>query len=125
MLERTTLLAVACIVSLMPNIATAQGSCTLPIEPLAAKKSVALGIFNAITAGLESPAKRARYNITIHDGGVSWSIYESLKGGDSVRMFTDAHGVQMETVHDTLGGGGLEMSINKCTAAVSGVHYEK
>jgi hypothetical protein len=31
----------------------------------------------------------------------------------------------MESVHETLGGGGLEMSIDKRTAAISGVYFEK
>src|SRR5437588_10185088 len=118
---RKALIISACIASLAP----AQAACDLPLGPLAAKKSVALGVFGAIADGLERPAKRAKYDMETRDAGASWSIFESLKGGDSVRFFKNANGVQMESVHETLGGGGLEMSIDKCTAAVSGVHFER
>lgn len=119
------LLVAACFASLASNIVHAHDVCPLPLGPLAEKKPVALGIFNAIADGLELPAKRAKYDTEIRDTGASWSVFEALKGENSVRLFTDSHGVQMETVHITAGGGGLGMSINKCTAAVSDVYYQK
>jgi hypothetical protein len=124
MLQRKALLVVACFASLVSTV-RAQENCTLPVGPPAAKKSTALDIFNAIAGGLETQAKRAKYIIKTQDAGDSWTIYESLKGGDSYHQFTDKNGRQMETVRTTMGGGGLGMSINKCTAAVSDVFYQR
>ena len=124
--QPSALIIVGCLVSLASTIVGAQGStCALPLGPLAEKKSVALGIFSAIANGLESPSKRVKYDTEIQDAGASRSVFESLKGDESVRLFTDAKGVRMETVHETLGGGGLGMSVNKCTAVVSDVYYQK
>ena len=125
MLRRNALLVVICSASLLPAFAHAQKSCDLPLGPLAEKKSVALSIFNAIAKAKETPAKRAKYHIEMTDDGASWSIFESLKGGDSIHYFTNAHGVKMETVRQTFGGGGLGMSIDKCTAAISDVAYQR
>ncbi len=125
MRRHNRLLVAVCLASLTSTIVHARDACTLPLGPLAAKKSVALGIFNAIADGLETPAKRAKYDTKIRDAGGSWSVFEILKDGNSVSLFTSATGVGMETIHETLGGGGLEMSVNKCTAAASGVYFEK
>jgi hypothetical protein len=92
---------------------------------LAGKKSVALGIFNAIADGIESRNRRAKYDTQISDAGASWSVFESLKGGNSVGFYKNANGIQIESVHETMGGGGLEMSVDKCSAAVSDVYFEK
>lgn len=125
MLKRSVLIFIGCLAPLASTVAHAQSTCALPLGPLAGKKSVALGIFSAIADGLESRAKRAKYDTEIRDGGDSWSVFESLKGGDSVRLYKSANGVQMESVHETMGGGGVEMSVDKCTAVVSGVYFAK
>jgi hypothetical protein len=125
MQQRSALLIIASVLALASTAARAQGNCDYPLGPLAAKKSVALAIFNAIANGIESPAKRAKYDIEIRDERDSWSIFELLKGSYSVRFFAGANGVRMEEVHNTLGGGGLGMSINKCRATVSDVFYQR
>ena len=125
MQQRNALLIAASVVALVSTAVRAQGNCDYPLGPLAAKKSVALAIFNAIANGIESPDKRGKYDTKIRDAGDSWSIFESLKGGYSIHFFTGANGVRMESIHDTFGGGGLGMSVNKCRATVSDVAYQR
>jgi hypothetical protein len=100
----------------------AQPDCALP---LVAKKSVALGIFNSIAQGLETPAKRRRYVIRVSDEGGSWSIYEKLRSGDYYRTFRNAKGEEMESLQVTAGGGRLGMSIDKCSAAISDAAFQR
>src|SRR5580704_10349090 len=121
MQQRKALLTVVSVLTLASTAVQAQGNCDYPLGPLAAKKSVALAIFNAIANGIESPDKRAKYDIKVQDERDSWSVFESLKGGYSVHFFTGANGIRMESMHDTFGGGGLGMSVNKCRATVSEV----
>ncbi|MFL5240110.1 MAG: hypothetical protein ACJ8EL_21430 [Rhizomicrobium sp.] len=102
--------------------ADAESSCTLP---LAAKKEVALGIFSAIVSGTQTTKRRHSYETKIDDQGDRWSVYQVLKGGDSVKYSTAKNGQRMETVKVTAGGGGLEMTINKCTAVVSDAHLSR
>jgi hypothetical protein len=121
--QRKVLLIVTGIAVLASTAVHAQG-CLHPLGPLAAKKSVALAIFNAIADGLESSVKRAKYDTEIGDRGTSWSIFESVKGGSLVRTY-DAKGTPLETIHVTMGGGGLGMYVDKCTAAVSDVSFQR
>jgi hypothetical protein len=100
----------------------AEPDCPLP---LVAKKSVALGIFNSIAQGLETPAKRRKYTIRISDKGDSWSIYEELKNGDYFRTYKNAKGEEMESLQVTAGGGGLGMSIDKCSGAISEAAFQR
>jgi hypothetical protein len=94
------------------------------VFPLATQKQVALGIFNAIASGRQT-VRGDKYETKIDDQGDSWSIYQVLKGGDSVKEFTGKNGQRSESVNITAGGGGLEMIIDKCTAVVSDAHLSR
>jgi len=95
------------------------------VRPLAPTKAIALRIFEAVIAGQERPAIRRKYVADIQDDGNSWTAAQSLRGGDSYRQFKGPHGEAMEEVRMTEGGGGLEMRIDKCTAAISHVQFSR
>ena len=101
---------------------TTNSTCALP---LVAKKSVAIAMFNAIADGVESKDKRRKYTIEVADEGDKWTVFEALRNSYSIRDWFDQHGKPMETVSSTFGGGGLQMSIKKCTAAISNAAFEK
>jgi hypothetical protein len=93
--------------------------------PVVAKKSVALAVFNAIADGLETKSKRSKYIVELRDEGDRWTIFESLRGADSTTSWFDRNGKAMETVRVTMGGGGLQMTISKCTGTISDAAFAK
>jgi hypothetical protein len=102
--------------------AEAQPSC---VFPSATSKAVALGIFKAIAHGRQPPKRSGHFVINIEDAGENWLVYQTVKNGDSVKTFVGKDGRAWESVKVTTGGGGLEMTINKCTAVVSDVHLSR
>ena len=115
-------LAIALFVSATVARADAQSGCVLPLAPT---KHVALSIYKAILDGQETLKQRNSYEIKIDDEGNSWSVYQMPKIGNSMKYFTDKHGRKMETIQVMAGGGGLEMSIDKCTAVISSAHFSR
>ena len=73
-----------------------------PVVPTA---EVARGIFTAVAKQSEQVA--GRYVLTIVDAGAAWGAYQVLP--------TSNIGLR--------GGGGLTMRIDKCTGAISEMHY--
>ena len=122
MIRTSNLLLAVSLAVLLGGAAYAESPCE---RPLVSKKSVAIGIFNSIAGGLESPRTRRKYVIETHDDGTSWSVFQALRGGDSYREYTDSKGRRMEAIQMTTGGGGLGMSIDKCTGAISGVAWQR
>ena len=78
-----------------------------PVVPTA---EVARGIFSAVAKPLQSDKDASRYVLTIVDAGTAWGIYQVLP--------TPTDG----SIH---GGGGLQMRIDKCTGAISEMHYSR
>ena len=78
-----------------------------PVVPTA---EVARGIFAAVARPLQSEAAASGYVLTIADQGVAWVVYQALPNPPGVT---------------TMGGGGLEMRIDKCTGAISEMHYSR
>jgi hypothetical protein len=115
-------IALALVASATVAHVDAKPDCALP---LAMTKEVALGIYNAVVNGQESPRRRRNYEIKIDDEGDNWSVYQMPKGGNSTKYFTDKDGRKMEIVTVIAGGGGLEMIIDKCTAAISSAHFSR
>jgi hypothetical protein len=89
-------------------------TCTFP---LAAKKSVALALFNAVADGVETREKRAKYVIKIDDMGDKWEVFEELRD--------DSPSAGRNAVKVMFGGGGLEMDIDKCSAVISDAGFAK
>jgi hypothetical protein len=77
-----------------------------PVVPTA---EVAQGIFNAIAKPLQSEQVASRYVLTVFDDGAAWGINQVLPAP------TDGSVI--------FGGGGLTMRIDKCTGAISEMHY--
>ena len=75
-----------------------------PVVPTA---EVARGIFTAVAKQSEQVA--GRYVLTIVDAGAAWGAYQVLPAP------TDGSVI--------FGGGGLTMRIDKCTGAISEMHY--
>ena len=79
-----------------------------PVVPTA---EVAQGIFAAVAKPLQSEQAASKYVLTIADQGAAWVVYRAPPpppAGMSIR-----------------GGGGLEMRIDKCTGAISEMHYSR
>jgi hypothetical protein len=74
-----------------------------PVVPTA---EVARGIFTAVAKPLQSEQAASKYVLTVVDNGSAWGLHQALPT-------------------PTDGGGGLEMRIDKCTGAVSALHYSK
>jgi hypothetical protein len=111
-----------CIVVGFATAARAESTCSFP---LASKQSVALAIFNAVADGVETRERRSKYVVIVHDESTKWSVFETLRDGGSVSAFAGPTGHQMETVTSALGGGGLGMYIDKCTAVISDALFQK
>jgi len=78
-----------------------------PVVPTA---EVARGIFAAVAKPLQSEQAASEYVLTIADEGAAWAVYQALP---------DRPGMIIT------GGGGLEMRIDKCTGAISEMHYQR
>lgn len=78
-----------------------------PVVPTA---EVARGIFAAVAKPLQSEQAASKYVLTIADQGADWAVYQALPKPPG-------------TI--TVGGGGLEMRIDKCTGAISEMHYSR
>ena len=78
-----------------------------PVVPTA---EVARGIFNAVAKPLQGERVESRYVLTIADEGAVWVVYQALP---------DRPG----TIQ--VGGGGIEMHVDKCTGAISEMHYAR
>ena len=78
-----------------------------PVVPTA---EVARGIFVAVAKPLQSEQAASGYVLTIADEGAVWVVFQALP---------DRPGVIIT------GGGGLQMRIDKCTGAISRMHYER
>ncbi len=79
-----------------------------PVVPTA---EVARDIFAAVAKPLQSEQAASGYVLTIADQGAAWVVYRAPPpppAGMSIR-----------------GGGGLEMRIDKCTGAISEMHYSR
>ncbi|MEO8375756.1 MAG: hypothetical protein ABI471_11060 [Sphingomonas bacterium] len=77
-----------------------------PVVPTA---EVARGIFAAVAKPLQSEQAGSGYVLTIADQGAAWGISQALPAP------TDGSTIR--------GGGGLTMRIDKCTGAISEMHY--
>jgi len=72
-----------------------------PVVPTA---EVARDIFAAVAKPLQSEQAASGYVLTIADQGAAWAVYRALPNRR---------------------GGGLEMRIDKCTGAISEMHYTR
>ncbi len=77
-----------------------------PVVPTA---EVARGIFTAVARASQSEQAAGQYVLTIVDTGAAWGVYQALPT-DNI---------------NTRGGGGLTMRIDKCTGAISEMHYSR
>ena len=75
--------------------------------PVVPTSEVARGIFNAVAKPLQSERVASRYVLTIIDSGAAWVLYRALPN------------------INILCGGGLTMRIDKCTGAISEMHYSR
>jgi hypothetical protein len=78
-----------------------------PVVPTA---EVARGIFTAVAKPLQSEKVASQYILYISDAGTAWAVMQGLP--DRPGMIT-------------MGGGGLTMRIDKCTGAISEMHYQR
>jgi len=78
-----------------------------PVVPTA---EVARSIFAAVAKPLQSEQTAGGYVLTIADEGAAWAVFQALP--DRPGMIT-------------MGGGGLTMRIDKCTGAISEMHYQR
>ena len=76
-----------------------------PVVPTA---EVARGIFSAVAKPLQSDKAASQYVLSIFDAGTAWGVYQALPTPAGTEAF---------------GGGALEMRIDKCTGAISEMHY--
>jgi hypothetical protein len=76
--------------------------------PAVPTAEVARGIFAAVAKPLQSELAASGYVLTIADQGAAWAVYQALPNPPGMT---------------TRGGGGLEMRIDKCTGAISEMHY--
>ena len=89
--------------------------------PFVASAETAQRIFEAVALGLRGPEFTAKYTINVSEETASWAVYQSLH--------PEPDGCQNSTIENcvtvTSGGGGLSMRIDKCTGAISQVHYQR
>lgn len=89
--------------------------------PLVANAETAQGVFEAVALGLRGPAFMAKYTIHVKEEATAWGVYQSLHPEpDGCKGSTSENCITV-----TSGGGGLSMRINKCTGAISHVHYQR
>ena len=79
-----------------------------PVVPTA---EVARGIFTAVAKPLQSEQAASKYVLTIADEGAAWAVYQALPPPPAGMIM--------------MGGGGLTMRIDKCTGAISEMHYQR
>jgi hypothetical protein len=79
-----------------------------PVVPTA---EVARAIFAAVAKPLQSEQAASKYVLTIADGGAAWVVFQALPPPPAGMI--------------QFGGGGLEMRIDKCTGAISEMHYSR
>lgn len=101
----TTIAAVEAPASSLIACPKEAGLLTGPFVPDA---KVARAIFEVVATAKTSAAFMDEYEIEVSDGGRAWTVFQSPKEEP-----------------DILGGGGLEMQIDKCTGAISEVHFSK
>jgi hypothetical protein len=77
------------------------GSIDGPVVPT---PDIARAIFSAIAKGRSVRSPMAGYKLATEDNGASWLVYQ-MPDDTNIR------------------GGGLMMRINKCTGAISEIHY--
>ncbi|MEP7006581.1 MAG: hypothetical protein ABI810_11405 [Sphingomonas bacterium] len=78
-----------------------------PVVPTA---EVARGIFAAVAKPLQSEQAASKYVLTIADQGAAWAVHQALPNTPGMI---------------TMGGGGIEMRIDKCTGAIREMHYSR
>ena len=102
------------------NDADALAACAQQAAPLVAKAETAQLIFEAIAKDRGGPDFMKGHKLVIRDGVDHWALFQMLESGpDECRSMIPAD--KKCTV--TAGSVGLQMHIDKCTGAVSHVHY--
>jgi len=85
--------------------------------PYVANRQVAIAIFKAIADTIAPDQVRSHPVIAVEDEGDHWSVWR--------RQRSTAPAPKANEVIVTMGGGGLGMSINKCTGTVSEVAFSR
>ena len=90
--------------------------------PFVKDAATARRIFEAVAESQRDAEFMAKYRIHVDEGASDWAVYQSLPPApDSCEISTSASA----RCSVTSGGGGLSMRIDKCTGAVSRVHYQR
>ena len=87
--------------------------------PFVASPDTARAIFEAVARGLRGEEFLKLYDINLNDEVDHWALFQSPRPADSCTGSTPSDTIC--TV--TSGGGGLTMRIDKCSGAISQVHY--
>jgi len=90
--------------------------------PFVASATTAQRIFEAVAHDLRGPEFMAKYTVNVKEQAASWAVFQSLPPApDSCELATP----DTTRCSVTGGGGGLSMHIDKCTGALSNVHYQR
>lgn len=88
------------------------------VGDLVAARQVATAVIHSVErqAGMDSGARDRSYELNIEDDGSQWVVYQSMRGyprheGDALVVMA--------------GGGGVEMRIDKCSGAISQLHWSR
>jgi len=111
---------VAIIPALMLMAATASAkveSCDLALGETVPDAATAIRIAEAVVAKRQSSRQRRSYQFKAEPADAHWEVYQSLRGN-----FRRLPGGGFHVIH---GGGGIAMHIDRCTGAISEMHYQR
>lgn len=90
--------------------------------PFVKDAATARRIFEAVAEGLRDPAFIAAYGILVNEEAADWVVFQSRPSAPDAceHATSDTAGCSVSA-----SAGGLSMRVDKCTGAVSHVHYQR
>lgn len=91
--------------------------CAMPTGPVIPDEKTARAVAKAIISAQPTSERLRKYRLNISGGGLTEGAWFAYQGPENKPKITH------KEISVVMGGGGLTMRIDRCTGAISDLHY--